>query len=255
MKKRLLFIALIFMTFAAFGQVKSITEFREKKIQYYCEKDFNKVLSYIDNQLKLLEQNKSEYSEELYLTLKNCYLVDRLFFSLDEDEELPKNIKHILHDVFLDQEEVCEDFIGKRPYSDFSGDFLASLGDLKCQMPFVISIPRSIPKLTKSKEIYENAVINNPSCANLISQALWYQYSPAISGGSHKKAYELIQQAEKKASTKGDLFFSLMFKGQILDSLKRYDESVQAFHEAHALFPDETFSPFMERKLDIDLGY
>ena len=242
------------MTFSAFGQIRNVAQFREKKIGFYCEKDFNRVVNNIEQELSFLEQHKSEYSQELYLTIKNSLLVDKLFFSL-ENEELPKSKKTQFKKLFLDQEEVCDDFMGRKSYSEFSGDFLASLGDLKCQMPFVISIPAAIPKLTKSKDLYNNAVKNNPSCANLISQALWYEYSPGISGGSHKKAYEIVQKAEAAADTKGDKYFALMFKGQILNSLKRYDESMAAFRTAHNMFPEETFTAYMSEKLDIELDF
>ena len=254
MKKLLLICTLFFVTFSGFAQIKSVPEFRAKKIEFYCEDDFSKVVKSIDNELNLLEQHKSEYDEELFLTIKNALLVDKLFFSLENDE-LPKNKKDEFKKLFLDQEKICDDFIGKKDLSQFSGDFLASLGDLKCQMPFVISIPSSIPKLTKAKDLYNNGAKNNPSCGNLISQALWYEYSPGISGGSHKKAYEIIQKAEKAATTDGDKYFALMFKGQILVSLKRIDEANVAFKTAHNMFPNETFTDYMEKKLEITLNF
>ena len=227
------------LVLSSFGQIRTVAEFRQKKINYYCESNYSKVVNSLDRELSLLESHKSEYSEELFLTLKNFLVVDKLYFSL-ENGKLPKSKKSYFKEIILTQEEACDDFMKGKSYRQLSGDFLYSLGDLKCQTPFVISVVTAVPRLTKAKDLYENAVINSPGlCAAYISKALWYDYAPGISGGSHKKAYEIILQAEKNARTNSDLFFTFLFKGQILNNLKRYDEAESSLNKAHNLFPNE----------------
>ena len=255
MKKILCLILSVFIAFSAFGQIKNVDEYRARKIDFYCEKDFDKVVNMIGNELSLLQQNKSSYSEELFITLENMLYVDQLFFSL-EHNELPESKKAHFKEIFLAQEKKSEDFMGKRDYEEMSSNFLLSVGDIKCQMPFVISIPASIPKLTKAKSFYDNAVVNDPkNCAALISQSLWYMHSPGISGGSKKKSYKIIQEAEKTVRIPSDRFFVLIFKGQIEESLKKIDQCKITLKTAHNLYPNETFTAIVAENLNLDLDF
>ena len=253
MKKVFILLFSIVLSTSLFAQVKDFNDYREKKISFYLEDDYSKVVSNIENELSLLRSNKANYSEEDFLTYETFFIIDSLFFNL-VDNELPKNLEDKYSTMFLNQEEKCEEFMGKRDLSSFSSNFLLALGDLKCQMPYVISIPKSIPKLQKAKDLYIAAVDNDPtSCAALISKALWFEYSPGIAGGSHKKALSMMEKAESLAKTNVDKFFSKMFKGQILNSLKREEECYKAIREAHSLYPNETFSNYLIKQLELDL--
>lgn len=253
MKKLLVLLTSLILSCSLFAEIKDFNDYREKKMSLYCEEDYKTVNSNINSELALLRNNKSNYSEEEFLTYETFLIIDSLFFNLEENE-LPKEKEDYFSNLFLSQEEKMEDYMGKRKLKEFSSNFLLALGDLKCQMPYVISIPKSIPKLKDAKEIYEQAVQNDPSSsASLMSYSLWYEYSPGIAGGSHKKAYEIMCNAEKKAKTNVDKFFAKMFKSQILNSLKKYDESIASMKEAHALFPTETFSDYLIKELEIDV--
>lgn len=255
MKKILMLLLCCLLSFSLFGQIKSMDEYRAKKIEFYCEEDFNKVVNMVQAELDYLHDHKDEYSEELYLSIENVLYVDQLFFSLI-DNELPKDKKEYFKEIFFDQEKKSEDFMGENDFSKMSSDFLLSVGDVKCQMTYVTSIPKAIPKLTRAKAFYDNAVINNPeNCAALISQALWYFYSPGISGGSKKKAYKIIQQAEEAVKIPSDRFFVLAFKGQIEDGLKKDDECQASLKAAHDLYPNETFTGLLAKNLEIELDF
>ena len=236
-----------------FAQIKDFADYRETKISFYEIEGNDKVLDKIDNELALLRANKDNYTTEHFLTYETFLVIDSLFFNL-VDDKLPKELEEKFETLFLEQEEKCEDYMGKRDLEEFSSDFLTALGDLKCQMPYVISIPRCIPKLQKAKEIYKVACENEPTnCVALMSRALWFEYCPAIAGGSHKKALKMMEEASQYAVTKVDQFFNLMFKVQILSSLKKYDECNAALRQAHSLYPKESLGNYLIKKLELDI--
>ena len=253
MKKLVVSIMALLLCTSLFAQVKSFADYREKKMSFYLEDDYSKVVKNIENELSLVRANKNNYSTEEFLTYETSLIVDSLFFNL-VDNELPKNLEKKYEDLFLSQEEKCEDYMGKRKLNEFSSNFLLALADLKCQMPYVISIPKSIPKLQKAKDILEAACEKDPkNCAALMSKALWFEYSPGIAGGSHKKALAMMEEASRLAKTNVDKFFNLMFKAQILNSLKRTDECYEAMRQAHSLYPEETFSNYLIKQLELDI--
>ena len=255
MKKFLMICLCGLMGFSAFGQIKNMDEYRQRKIDFYCVDDFNEVVNMIQGEIDYLHNNKADYDEELYITLENVLYVDQLFFSLVHNE-LPEEKVDYFKEIFLDLEKKSEDFMGKRDYSEMSSNFLLSVGDVKCQMPYVISIPKAIPKLTKAKDFYNHAVENDPTnCGALISQSLWYLFSPGISGGSKKKAYKIIQEAEKNVKIPSDMFFVLIFKGQIEEGLKEEEKAVETLRAAHQLYPAETFTRVVAENLQLDLDF
>ena len=143
-------IALLFCT-SLFAQVKDFADYRETKISFYEIEDYDEVLDKIANELALLRANKNNYSTEHFLTYETFLVIDSLFFNL-VDDKLPKELEDEYETLFLEQEEKCEEYIGERDLTEFSSDFLTALGDLKCQMPYVISITKAIPKLKKAKD-------------------------------------------------------------------------------------------------------
>ena len=238
MKKFFLVFLILTINFLAFAQIQDMAEFKSKKLEFYSQSNTDTIIEEITKEIRLLNQYKTSYSEELFLTLENNLISEKVNFSLSD-----KNLKEEIYTLLTNQNIKNIQFIGEKKYKEFFSDYLVSLGDIKAKLLGFLSNSQMISESMTVKELYLTALKkNNESSSASLSYAMWLYFAPVIAGGGNRAAYKKIIEAEENAQNDSDLFFALIYKSQILFALKRFDESQISLQQAHQLVPKEQFT-------------
>jgi hypothetical protein len=98
------------------------------------------------------------------------------------------------------------------------------------------------------KKYYEKAVTLSPETAMFyLNLGMWYYYAPGIAGGSKKKAQELIQTAEKKASLTYEKFFSKELLSQFFFEANDKKTAADLLAKASAINPNSRTIDFVQK--------
>ena len=224
MKNRILILILLnLLTFSYANESIDMQSFRKCKISFYCNDNITEVQKNIQENLNFLSSQKENLSEELYLTLENNLVIEKINFTPETDESkkeiyLLKNIKKL------------------------SNEYLVSIADLKTRMLSFLTSTKMYSESMAIKDLYLTAIKNNKKFSNaLLGYGLWLYFAPPIVGGGHQESLKKIIEAEKNAVFDEDLYFVLLYKSQLLFVMNRMDEYKKTLEKAHNLIPSEVF--------------
>ena len=242
------FLALLFLLPLASApvcaQIKSMDDFRERKVQFYCMESDEKALEEISAEMKLLQDNRNLYGEEDYLTIENNLVIERINF-MGSDSEAKKERYLLLNNQSLKNDLLMKD----KKTKDFSSDYLVSFGDIKTRLLEFLSSAQVITQAMSARDLFLAAIKNDKkSSAAYMSYALWLYFAPPIVGGGSIESYKTFLKAEKYAKTSDELYFVLIYKSQVLFAMDRKQDAYAALDQAHDLFTEEKFTHFVREK-------
>lgn len=93
MKNRILILILLnLLTFSYANECIDMQSFRKCKISFYCNNNITEVQKNIQENLNYLSSQKKNLSEELYLTLENNLVIEKINFTPETDESKKRNL-------------------------------------------------------------------------------------------------------------------------------------------------------------------
>lgn len=238
MKNKILILILLnLLTFSYANECIDMQWVRKCKISFYCKNNITEVQENIQENLNYLSSQKENISEELYLTLENNLIIEKINFT-PETDALKKEIY-----LMLNNQSVKNDLFTKdKNIKKFSNDYLVSIADLKTRMLNFLTSSRMYSESMAIKDLYLTALKNNKKSSNaLLGYGLWLYFAPPIVGGGHQESLKKIIEAEKNAVYDEELYFILLYKSQLLFVMNRMDEYVKTLEKAHNLIRSEVF--------------
>lgn len=238
MKNRILILILLnLLTFSYANECIDMQSFRKCKISFYCNDNITEVQKNIQENLNFLSSQKENLSEELYLTLENNLIIEKINFT-PETNESKKEIY-----LLINNQSVKNDlFIKDKNIKKLSNEYLVSIADLKTRMLNFLTSTKMYSESMAIKDLYLTALKNNKKFSNaLLGYGLWLYFAPPIVGGGHQESLKKIIEAEKNAVFDEDLYFILLYKSQLLFVMNRMDEYKKTLEKAHNLIPSEVF--------------
>ena len=226
MKNRILILILLnLLTFSYANECIDMQSFRKCKISFYCNDNITEVQKNIQENLNFLSSQKENLSEELYLTLENNLVLEKINFTPETDESVKNDL-----------------FIKDKNIKKLSNEYLVSIADLKTRMLNFLTSTKMYSESMAIKDLYLTALKNNKKFSNaLLGYGLWLYFAPPIVGGGHQESLKKIIEAEKNAVFDEDLYFILLYKSQLLFVMNRMDEYKKTLEKAHNLIPSEVF--------------
>ena len=130
MKNKILILILLnLLTFSYANECIDMQSFRKCKISFYCNDNITEVQKNIQENLNFLSSQKENLSEELYLTLENNLVLEKINFTPETDESK----KEIY--LLINNQSVKNDlFIKDKNIKKLSNEYLVSIADLKTRM-------------------------------------------------------------------------------------------------------------------------
>lgn len=243
MKKIIILQLLLILTINLFSNdYINMNSFKKRRVSYYCNQDINNVQKLIQQDLESILEYKEDYDEELYLTLENNLLIEKINF-MPTNENTKKEIYLFLNNQILKNEL----FISNKNLKKLSCDYLVSVADLKTRQLDYLSAAKMYAESMQIKDLYLMAIKNDKkSPTAMMGYALWLYFAPPIVGGGYKESYKKFQEAEKKAILKEDLYFVLIYKSQLLLKMNHIEEARNCLKKANSLFVNETFTESIE---------
>lgn len=235
--KVVILILLNFLTFSYANESIDMQWLRNCRISFYCNNNKNEVQEKIQENLNELLIQKENISEELYLTLENNLIIEKINFTL-ETETSKKEIYLLVNNQSVKNDLFLKDKIIKQ----LSNDYLVSIADLKTRMLNFLTPSKMYSESMAIKDLYLTALKKNKKSSNaLLGYGLWLYFAPPIVGGGHQESLKKIIEAEKNALYSEDLYFILLYKSQLLFVMNRMDDYVKTLENAHNLIPSEVF--------------
>lgn len=243
MKKNYCLWCVIFLSINLYSvEIKSLADFSKRKIEYYCEENIELVQQNIDKDLKDLSLNKNKFKYELFLTLENNLVIEKINF-MPQENDVKKEIYLIVNNQILKNELYLEN----KKLKELSSDYIVSVADLNTRALTFLTNSKKYSQAMLIKDYYTQAIKNNNKNSNAyLGYGLWLYFAPPIVGGGYKEAYKKILLAEKNAKNDEELYFILIYKSQILFALNQKEDAKKILKQAHSLFKKETFTKMVE---------
>lgn len=216
--------------------------FKKCKISFYCNNNITEVQKSIQDNLNTLSSQKDKISEELYLTLENNLVIEKINFTPDNDTS-----KKEIYLLINNQSVKNELFLKDKNIKKLTSDYLVSIADLKTRTLSFLTSSKMYSESMTIKDLYLTALKNNKKSSNaLLGYGIWLYFAPPIVGGGYQESLKKIIEAEKNSVYDEDLYFILIYKSQVLFVMKRKDEYVKTIEKVHNLIPSEVFTKDIE---------
>ncbi len=234
----LLFFIFIMLHGIAYAQIAGMDEFMSKKIEFYSQASNEEAVKAVTKELELLEKNKAKYSEELFLTLENNLLLEKINF-LESSAGKKKESYLMLNNQALKNNLFMEGKSQKR----LSADYMTSAADIMSRMLPFLPPAQMYTKSMDAKNLYTAAIKKDKkSVPALLGLAMWLYFAPPVAGGGYTESYKKFLEAEKYADTNEKRYMVWVLKSQILFAMNKKAGAAEHLQKAHALFPQEQFT-------------
>lgn len=199
----------------------------------------------------LQESIQSKLSDEAKITFENIFVWEEFHFMWEENpnDNDAWNFLKIQYAKTVEWNK-SHDAAQRNNWYSFSAYDIENLFMQKIKWTEVVKIG------LEQKRFYDALVESgSPSCIAHINAALWYDFAPAIGGGSESKARKYFAAALQKAQTDYEKFFANLYFSQF-EFDKGNKEKYQAYLEAaEKILPQSGYVAFVKKLNNAGYSY